>query len=128
MKHILIIENEFQSIKETIDSLMMIMDDQLCYNLVPASQDIDWNKIGDYDAIFVDISLTYRSHLDGYGILKKISSEYSDVSGRVAIITGNHVIEQELETRQLNNKGFTIFQKPLKFMALYNFLQKLSND
>ena len=76
MAKILIVENEFASIKDPIDALMEMFQGQLRYDLVSVSQDIKWNEIEQYSAIFVDVSLSPRTELDGYGILSKIKEQY----------------------------------------------------
>lgn len=63
MTTILIIENEFASIKDPIDALREMFQGQLHYDLVAVSQDIKWNDIESYSAIFVDISLAPRTEI-----------------------------------------------------------------
>lgn len=127
MIKILIIENEFASIKDPIDALAALYDGNLSYNLVPTSQQIDWNNLNNYNVIFVDISLAPRTNLDGFGILKKIKESYPKILNRVAVITANHVIEQDMKEKGFTQKEFEIFQKPLKFMDLYNFINKANH-
>lgn len=122
MKEILIIENEFASIKDSVDALREMFQGQLCYELIAVSQDIKWDKIECYSAIFVDISLAPRTELDGYGILNRIKNQYPSILPRVAVITGNHVIEHDMREHGFADGEFTVFQKPLKYMRLYNFI------
>ena len=117
MAKILIVENEFASIKDPIDALMEMFQGQLRYDLVSVSQDIE-----QYSAIFVDVSLSPRTELDGYGILSKIKEQYPSVLPRVAVITGNHVIEHDMQEHGFVNGEFSVFQKPLKYMKLYTFI------
>ena len=124
MEKILIVENEFASIKDPTDALMAIFQRQIHYDLVAVSQDIQWNEIEQYSAIFVDISLSPRTELDGYGILNKIKEQYSAILPRVAVITGNHVIEHDMLEHGFTNDEFSVFQKPLKYMKLYTFIKK----
>ena len=124
MVEILIIENEFASIKDPIDALKEMYQGQLHYDLVAISQDVNWNEIESYSAIFVDISLSPRTELDGYGILGKIKEQYPSVLSRVAVITGNHVIKHDMQEHGYTDNDFSIFQKPLRYMDLYNFINK----
>lgn len=124
MVEILIIENEFASIKDPIDALKEMYQGQMHYDLVAISQDVNWNKIELYSAIFVDISLSPRTELDGYGILGKIKEQYPSVLSRVAVITGNHVIKHDMQEHGFTDNDFSIFQKPLRYMDLYNFINK----
>ena len=101
---------------------MEMFQGQLRYDLVSVSQDIKWNEIEQYSAIFVDVSLSPRTELDGYGILSKIKEQYPSVLPRVAVITGNHVIEHDMQEHGFVNGEFSVFQKPLKYMKLYTFI------
>jgi len=85
MKKILIIENEFASIKDSIDALMEMFQGLLHYDLVAVSQDIKWSEIEQYSAIFVDVSLSPRTELDGYGILNRIKERYPSILSRLVI-------------------------------------------
>lgn len=124
MVEILIIENEFASIKDPIDALKEMYLGDLHCDLVAISQDIKWSKIDLYSAIFVDISLSPRTELDGYGILNLIKEQYPSALSRVAVITGNHVIKNDLQDHGFAEKDFPVFQKPLRYMDLYNFINR----
>lgn len=123
MINILIIENEFASIKSPIDTIATLCEGNLHYDLVATSQTINWTKLAIYDSIFVDISLAPRTELDGFGILNKLKTEYLDILPKVAIITGNHVIDEVLRDHGFSENEFKVFQKPLKYMELYRFIQ-----
>ena len=67
MKRILIIENEFQSIKAAILVLELKYkeeQDDLSYDVAVKSQDINWGEIKSYDAIFVDLSLAAKTEME----------------------------------------------------------------
>ena len=128
MKKILIIENEFASIKDSIDALMEMFQGLLHYDLVAVSQDIKWSEIEQYSAIFVDVSLSPRTELDGYGILNRIKERYPSILSRLAVVTGNHVIKDDMQEHGFANGEFSVFQKPLKYMELYTFINNQKNS
>lgn len=123
MVNILIIENEFASIKSPVDTVATLFEGDFHYDLVATSQAINWTGLANYDSIFVDISLAPRTELDGFGILNKFKTDYSNILPKVAIITGNHVIDEVLKEHGFNENEFKILQKPLKYMDLYRFIQ-----
>ena len=127
MKKVLIIENEFQSIKAPI----MVLEgkykqeqDELEYKVYVKSQDVDWGKIGLYHAILIDLSLAAKSEMDGYAILKKIKEVYPGMVSRTAIITGNGMVEEALKEKGIGTDVFKVFTKPLKYMELKSFIDK----
>lgn len=124
MINILIIENEFASIKDPIDTLAILYNGDFHYDLVAVSQAIKWNELDCYDGIFVDISLAPRTEMDGFGILSKFKESYPTLLTKVAIITGNHVIKKVMKEYGFADNEFKIFQKPLKYMDLYRFINK----
>lgn len=124
MINILIIENEFASIKDPIDTLATLYDGDFHYDLVAVSQDIKWNELECYDGIFVDISLAPRTEMDGFGILARFKESYSAILTKVAVITGNHVINKVMKEHGFADNEFKIFQKPLRYMDLYRFVNK----
>lgn len=129
MKKILIIENEFQSIKAAIQVLVLKYkeeQDDLSYDVVVKSQDVNWGEINSYDAIFVDLSLAVKTEMDGYAILNKIKDEYKDLSPRTAVITGNSMVEDALKSKGIGVGEFKVFTKPLKYMMLKEFIDLVS--
>lgn len=127
MKKLLIIENEFQSIKAPISVLVgkyKENQDELDYVVHVKSQDVDWTIIESYDAVLVDLSLAAKSEMDGYAILKMIREEYPGMVSRTAIITGNGMVEESLKEKGIEGNEFRVFIKPLKYMALKEFIDK----
>lgn len=124
MTKILIIENEMSSIQVPIDTLVEMYAGTLSYDQTAISQNIPWDNLNQYSAIFVDISLAPRTELDGYGILHKIKNQHPEICKRVAVITGNHVIENDMKEHGFKDGDFKIFQKPLKYMELLGVIQQ----
>lgn len=129
MKKILIIENEFPSIKAAIQVLVLKYKeehDDLSYDVAVKSQDVNWGEIKSFDAIFVDLSLAAKTEMDGYAILNKIKNEYKDLVPRTAVITGNSMVEDAFKSKGIGAEEFKVFSKPLKYMMLKEFIDLVS--
>lgn len=131
MKRVLIIENEFQSIKAPI----MVLEEKykqeqnaLEYKVYVKSQDVVWGEVESYHAILVDLSLAAKSEMDGYAILKKIKDVYPKMVSRTAIITGNGMVEEALKEKGIESDEFKVFTKPLKYMELKSFIDKAADE
>ena len=125
MKKVLIIENEFHSIKAPISVLegkYKQEQDELEYKVYVKSQDVVWGEVLSYHAILVDLSLAAKSEMDGYAILKKIKTEYPAMISRTAIVTGNGMVEESLKEKGIGIDVFKVFTKPLKYMELKSFI------
>lgn len=125
MKKLLIIENEFQSIKAPISVLIgkyKEEQDEMVYDVCAKSQDVKWSEIDSYSAIFVDLSLAAKSEMDGYAILNMIKKDYPWLVSRTAIITGNGMVEEALRSKGIGFGEFKVFIKPLKYMLLKDFI------
>ena len=121
---ILTIENEFASIQPVFNAIeCLVFKENLDMKQCDKSQDIPWDSLNTFDAIFVDISLATKSNLDGYGILKKIKKEYPSLLPKVAIITGNDKISEMLKERSLDDCDVRIFEKPLRYKDIAAFIK-----
>ena len=121
---ILTIENEFASIQPVFNAIeCLVFKENLDMKQCDKSQDIPWDSLNTFDAIFVDISLATKSNLDGYGILEKIKKEYPSLLPKVAIITGNDKISEMLKERSLDDCDVRIFEKPLRYKDIAAFIK-----
>ena len=121
---ILTIENEFASIQPVFNAIeCLVFKENLDMKQCDKSQDIPWDSLNTFDAIFVDISLATKSNLDGYGILEKIKKEYPSLLPKVAIITGNDKISEMLKERSLYDCNVRIFEKPLRYKDIAAFIK-----
>lgn len=121
---ILTIENEFASIQPVFNAIeCLVFKEPLDMKQCDKSQDIPWDSLNTFDAIFVDISLATKSNLDGYGILEKIKKEYPSLLPKVAIITGNDKISEMLKERSLDDCNVRIFEKPLRYKDIAAFIK-----
>lgn len=122
---ILMFENEFNYIETQFDYINAVhFNNQIEIDLKQRSQDLrDYNSINDYDYIFIDISLSKKSLLDGFGILKKIESIEGVNKSKIIILTGNHMIKQGLIEHGITH-NYKILTKPIEF----NDLLKIFNS
>ena len=130
MKKVLIIENEYRSIKPAIHVLVgkyREEQEDLDVDVCVKSQDVKWGEINTYNAILVDLSLAAKSEMDGYAILNLIKSNYPALVSRTAIITGNGMVEEALKSKGIGIEEFKVFTKPLKYMLLKAFVDLASS-
>ena len=120
---ILIIENEFSYIETPFEYINDIyFDNSIEYTVIPKSQDLrPFSDIQKYDYIFLDISLSKKSELDGFGILKKIKDENLSI-GNLVILTGNHLIKEKLIEKELPI-SYPILTKPIDFEDLLRIIK-----
>nr|WP_319397636.1 hypothetical protein [uncultured Carboxylicivirga sp.] len=121
---ILIIENEYSYIDTPFDYVNDIyFDNSLEYVVFAKSQDIrPFASIVNYDYVFLDISLSKKSDLDGFGILKKIKNDGLTVDNLI-ILTGNHLIKEKLIENNLPT-SYPILTKPIDFEDLLKIFKK----
>ena len=102
-----------------------MMNNSLHYRVISRSQDVPWDDLSNYNYIFVDISLSQRSELDGYGILQRIEKEQLKAKN-IIILTANMNIESMLKVRGINNKYKTLI-KPIDLNDLYHTFENGNN-
>lgn len=125
---ILIIENEYASIKPVFDAAeTIVLHEEIERKICQKSQDIPWTILSTYDALFIDISLAPRSELDGYGIIDNLIQKYPMVIPKTAIITGNDRIKDMLKERGIDEDQIAIFTKPLRYKDIANYI-KYNNE
>jgi DNA-binding NtrC family response regulator len=119
---ILIFENEYTYIENAFNYVnAKYFNGSLEITVYPRSQDLaPFRNIENFDHVFIDISLSKNSQLDGFGILKKIKDENLIVK-KITILTGNNNIEKKLS--ELNLEKFPIITKPITFTSLKDTLQ-----
>ena len=122
---VLIIENEYDSILPVFNAVEKLVLKQSIEKVhIDKSQNIPWNDLSTFNAIFVDLSLATRSLQDGYGIIEKFQEQVPEILSKVAIITGNDMVQENLKERGLNNSNIQIFEKPLRYKEIAAFINK----
>jgi len=113
---IAIFENEYHSVQGAFKAANLLeFDNKLEVKVFVSSQEADFQKIKEYDVIFVDIDLSTKSELDGFAVINKIKELDNDLTNRVIILTGNSKIEEILSDRGINRGGIQIIIKPTSF-------------
>lgn len=113
---IAIFENEYESVKVSFETANLIyFDNEIEFAIYPSSQSADFEKIKDYDVIFIDIDLSSKSDLDGYSLIEKISQFNSDLEKRIVVLTGNNKIVESLNSRGLYITNLKVIIKPTDY-------------
>lgn len=128
---IAIFENEYESVRFAFETANLIhFDKKLQFTVFPSSQSADINLINEYQVIFIDIDLSSRSILDGYGLIKKIIEKDLSLKQRLVILTGNNKITESLQNLGINSLDFTIIIKPTDYeevsVAIKKIIDKLN--
>ena len=114
--NILIIENEYSSVKIAFDTAnTLCFDDKLHFKNISKAQQLTGLDINSYSVIFVDISLATNSTLDGFGIIEQFRLHHPNLMNRIVIITGNNkkevFMKVNLNVPFMNYKGLVITKK-----------------
>ena len=90
------------------------------------SQDAAFSSGRDkYDAVFIDITLAKNTKLDGYNILKEIKEKDLFDLNKIAILTGNSKVIENLNEIGINPNSVKIIYKPIDFENLSKEIKKL---
>ena len=123
---IAIFENEYPSVEGAFNAANLIeFNNQLELKVFSSSQDAIFHELKEYDVIFVDIDLSAKSQLDGFGVIHKINELDNNLTNRVVILTGNSKIEEILSERGINRNGIQIIIKPTNFKEISNAIRKV---
>lgn len=122
---VLIIENEYDSILPVFRAVeKIVLNQPLNMVHIDKSQDIPWSDLNSFNAIFIDLSLATKSLMDGYGIIEKLKEQTPDALNKVAIITGNDMVQERLKERGLSECNVRIFEKPLRYKEIGDFIKE----
>ena len=125
---ILVIENEYPSVQFAFEAAnQLLLDNKCVIEKIDKSQNIKWDQINLYTAIFIDLSLSIKSELDGYGIIQKIKEQNEALLKKVCIITGNSKVEERLVEKGLDSITVKIFEKPLKYKDIADFIKSMQS-
>ncbi len=121
---VLVIENEYDSILPVFNAVEKIVLKQPIEKVhIDKSQNIPWNELTSFNAIFIDLSLATKSMQDGYGIIEKFKEQAPEVLSKIAIITGNDMVRESLEERGLSECNIQVFEKPLRYKEIASFIK-----
>lgn len=123
-KRILIIEDQKDSIESAFDFANEIgFNGELKFDYKPRSQDINYERLSDFDLLFVDITLANKSQMNGFGIIKHIIDNTDYPLDRIVILTGNSLIKEGLKQNDIP-ENIEIVYKPVTFKQLIPVFQK----
>mgnify|MGYP006959253225 CR=1 FL=1 len=121
---VLVIENEYDSILPVFNAVEKIVLKQPIEKVhIDKSQNIPWNELTSFNAIFIDLSLATKSMQDGYGIIEKFKEQAPEVLSKIAIITGNDMVRESLKERGLSECNIQVFEKPLRYKEIAAFIK-----
>lgn len=123
---ILVFEDDIQSIKGAFDFAKELeFNGNLSIRFAPKSQDVNMSDLGNYDVIFVDITLAAKTQMDGYAILKKIKEEHLVEPFKVRVMTGNSRVEEMMENNGIPESFFKVVHKPIDFQMITNSIREV---
>lgn len=122
---VLIIENEYDSILPVFNAVeKLVLKQELEKVHIDKSQNIPWTELMSFNAIFIDLSLATKSLQDGYGIIERLKEQAPEILRKVAIITGNDMVQNNLKERGLSECNIQVFEKPLRYKEIAAFINK----
>ncbi|MDR2993262.1 MAG: hypothetical protein LBV11_05425 [Bacillus cereus] len=122
---ILVIENEFNSIKGAFEAANLFdFDSKLKVKNLDKAQDVNFDELSSYDVIFLDISLAIKSELDGFGIIQKIKTlnNSDDILSKIVVITGDFEIDKKMEEKHLH---LPILKKHINFNDITKMIKQI---
>lgn len=121
---VLVVEDEYYLVVKAFEYLNLVyMGGRLTVENVQRSQDIrPLDRIKEFDAVFVDVSLAADTEMDGYALLRRCLDLRSGPSQRFALLTGSDGVHERLDELGLSGKGITVLKKPISFIEIKDVL------
>ena len=115
-----IFEDDWATIKGSFElANIFAFDNKLKFIVRAKSQDASFTSWREkFDAVFIDITLAKNTKLDGYNILKEIKEKDLFDLNRVAILTGNSKVIENLSEIGIEANSIKIIYKPIDFENL----------
>lgn len=115
-----IFEDDWATIKGSFElANIFAFDNKLKFVVRAKSQDASFTSWREkFDAVFIDITLAKNTKLDGYNILKEIKEKDLFDLNRVAILTGNSKVIENLSEIGIEANSIKIIYKPIDFESL----------
>jgi len=112
---ILIVEDFVNTVKGAFElAALYKYNENMTFDVVSRSQDVNFEHIRDYGLAFVDIELGKASNEDGFAVIRRLLNSGLMPLNRVLILTGNTVIEEKLRAENIDPK-IEIVKKPADY-------------
>ena len=123
---IAIFENEYESVRGAFDTANLLgFNNELVYEVYPSSQKADFETISNYAAIFIDIDLSQKSDLDGFGVIQKLNEISHDLNSKIIILTGNNKIKESMNERGVADPAIQIIIKPTDYLEVESVIRRV---
>jgi CheY-like chemotaxis protein len=123
---IAIFENELDSVKGAFDTAnLTAFNKTLELEYFTSSQNADYSTISNYVAIFVDIDLSQKSNMDGFGVINKIKQIDDALAERIIILTGNNKIRETMKDRSIIDDRIAIIIKPTHYEEVTHHINRV---
>lgn len=123
---IAIFENEYESIKGAFETANLLrFNKKLEFSVFTSSQNADFLNIHNYSIIFIDIDLSSKSFLDGFGVINKIKEIDDNLMKRTIILTGNNKIKEAMDDRNISDPRINIIIKPTNYEEISSIIKKI---
>ena len=120
---ILVVEDMVNTVSGAFElAALYLFNDQMTFDIVKRSQDIDFEHIKKYSLVFVDIELAKDSAEDGFAVIRRLLNSNMYPLDHTLILTGNTVIEEKLIENNID-KHITIVKKPVAYEDVANVLK-----
>ncbi|MCW2121063.1 hypothetical protein [Flavobacterium sp. 7A] len=125
---IAVFENEYESVKGSFETANLVdFNNELDVHVYPSSQLANLLLIDQFSVIFIDIDLSTKSELDGFGLIKKLDEISNLINKKIIILTGNNKIEDALKSRNIKSDIYHIIIKPTNFLEISKAITRVTN-
>ena len=122
---LLILDDVPDSIEPTFEylSLKGLKGKEIKYRIFSNTEQIEFDKIKDYFAFFIDHGLKNTSKMHGTDFAAKLIHEYGISSDRIAMVTQYQEIQIELKRANISN--VKVFFKTIEHRRILEFLNNI---
>jgi DNA-binding NtrC family response regulator len=120
---IAIFENDVTQVETAFKAVNLVyFNNTLSLEYFMSSQSLKpFEDIKKFDIAIIDIGLSVKSDLDGYGLIQKILEQ--PVKPEILILTGHSRIEESLKEKKL--PSYPIITKPVTFKDIFEKLNPI---